>query len=272
MADKKSFLFNLNWVEVLGDYEAEVRHEVYDAIIEYARSGTLIDLKPLAKMAFSFIKREMDFNSERYADTVEKRKEAGSKGGRPRKTNEEEDDSDEEKAKKANGFSEKQTKAKKANGFSEKLYDNDNDNDNDYDYSDSSLSSESSSAPPADEQQPSIPQFIEFWNKTMDDHGAIIPRLSKIEGKRKAGLMARCREYGKRKLSEMVVKLAKSDFCNGRSERPFVANFDWAIRPNNFPKVVDGNYDNRETTERGADRMNSNITNFNNEETHYERF
>lgn len=253
MADKKSFLFNLNWVEVLGDYEAEVRHEVYDAIIEYARSGTLIDLKPLAKMAFSFIKREMDFNSERYADTVEKRKEAGSKGGRP----EEEDDSDEEKA-------------KKANGFSEKLYDNDNDNDNDY--SDSSLSSESSSAPPADEQQPSIPQFIEFWNKTMDDHGAIIPRLSKIEGKRKAGLMARCREYGKRKLSEMVVKLAKSDFCNGRSERPFVANFDWAIRPNNFPKVVDGNYDNRETTERGADRMNSNMTNFNNEETHYERF
>ena len=62
------------------DYPAEVRYEVYDAIIEYAASGKLTELKPLAKMAFSFIKKEMDYNNERYNDIVAKRSEAGKKG------------------------------------------------------------------------------------------------------------------------------------------------------------------------------------------------
>lgn len=54
---KRSFVFNIDWRDVLMDYPAEVRYEVYDAIIEYAASGKLLDLKPLAKMAFSFIKK-----------------------------------------------------------------------------------------------------------------------------------------------------------------------------------------------------------------------
>ena len=62
------------------EYPAEVRLEVYDAIIEYAASGTLRELKPLAKMAFSFIKKEIDYNNEKYEETVTKRSEAGKKG------------------------------------------------------------------------------------------------------------------------------------------------------------------------------------------------
>lgn len=76
----KTFIFNCEWQEVLMEYPAEVRLEVYDAIIEYAASGTLSELKPLAKMAFSFIKKEIDYNTQRYEETVEKRKEAGRKG------------------------------------------------------------------------------------------------------------------------------------------------------------------------------------------------
>ena len=77
MEKKKSFIFNVEWAEVLMDYPAEVRLEVYDAIIRYAASGTLSELKPLAGMAFSFAKREIDYNNEKYADTVSKRSEAG---------------------------------------------------------------------------------------------------------------------------------------------------------------------------------------------------
>ncbi len=77
MEKKKSFIFNVEWAEVLTDYPAEVRLEVYDAIIRYAASGTLSELKPLAKMAFSFAKREIDYNNERYTDIVQKRSEAG---------------------------------------------------------------------------------------------------------------------------------------------------------------------------------------------------
>ena len=59
---KKSFVFNIAWQEVLMGYPSEVRLEVYDAIIEYVASGTISELKPLAKMAFSFIKKEVDKN------------------------------------------------------------------------------------------------------------------------------------------------------------------------------------------------------------------
>ena len=77
---RKSFVFNIEWQEVLMDYPPEVRLEVYDAIIEYVASGTLSELKPLAKMAFSFIKKQVDYNNDRYDDIVAKRSEAGKKG------------------------------------------------------------------------------------------------------------------------------------------------------------------------------------------------
>ena len=72
-----TFIFNIEWYTVLLEYPAEVRFEVYEAIMRYAASGTLPELKPLAKMAFSFIKKEMDYNRRQYEETVEKRREAG---------------------------------------------------------------------------------------------------------------------------------------------------------------------------------------------------
>lgn len=69
---KKSFVFNITWQEVLMGYPSEVRLEVYDAIIEYVASGTISELKPLAKMAFSFIKKEIDNSFERLPPSGEK--------------------------------------------------------------------------------------------------------------------------------------------------------------------------------------------------------
>ena len=60
---RKSFVFYTEWKEVLVDYPPEVRLEVYDAVIEYAESGTLS--RPLAKMAFSFIKKQIDYDNDK---------------------------------------------------------------------------------------------------------------------------------------------------------------------------------------------------------------
>lgn len=78
-AKNKSFIFNVEWQEILLGYPSEVRLEVYDAIIEYVASGTILELKPMAKMAFSFIKKEIDYNTCKYNDIVAKRSEAGKK-------------------------------------------------------------------------------------------------------------------------------------------------------------------------------------------------
>jgi hypothetical protein len=78
-AKKKSFIFNVEWQEILLGYPSEVRLEVYDAIIEYVASGIILELKPMAKMAFSFIKKEIDYNTCKYNDIVAKRSEAEKK-------------------------------------------------------------------------------------------------------------------------------------------------------------------------------------------------
>ena len=82
----------------------EQRGELFTAILCYAAGEPVLDLDAAADMAFSFIRERMDRDSAAYMEKVEKRREAGKLGGRP----------------KANGFSEKQEKAKKANVFSEK--------------------------------------------------------------------------------------------------------------------------------------------------------
>ena len=119
----------------------------------------------------------------------------------------------------------------------------------------------SDGAPPAEEerfsgetQKESVPAeaidlkaFADFFNKTMAAQGAQIPQVRAIppKSKRTTFLLARLREYGKEALAEAVKKAAASDFLNGGGSRGFVADFEWLFRPNNFPRILEGTYDNR---------------------------
>lgn len=88
-------------------------------------------------------------------------------------------------------------------------------------------------------------EFLKFFNSELDSSDAIIPRIRSIDGMRKSFLNARLREYGSDAIKECVRKAAKSDFLNGKNKKCWVADFTWIFRPNNFPKVLEGNYDNR---------------------------
>ncbi|WP_291585154.1 DUF6291 domain-containing protein [Blautia sp. LMAG:75] len=120
MEVKNSFVIYTDYMEQVELLTMEQRGILFTSIMAYASEKELPDMDGMTKMAFSFIKATMDRDMEKYRQTVEKRKEAGKLGGRP----------------KADGYSEKQSKAKKANGFSEKQDkakkpDNDSVNDND---------------------------------------------------------------------------------------------------------------------------------------------
>ncbi|MCW0518246.1 conserved phage C-terminal domain-containing protein [Riemerella anatipestifer] len=81
MSDNKdTFVFYKDWVNVIQGLPDEIRLEVYDAIAEYGISGKLSDLKPMAKIAFGFIKQQMDRDREKYHKIKKIRSEAGKKG------------------------------------------------------------------------------------------------------------------------------------------------------------------------------------------------
>ena len=90
-------------------------------------------------------------------------------------------------------------------------------------------------------------KLISFFNRTMDEAKAVIPRCKSCDGKRKEYVNGRIREHGLDAVYEMITKAAASDFLNGGGSRGFVADFTWLFRPSNFQKVLEGNYDNRQT-------------------------
>lgn len=74
-----------------------------------------------------------------------------------------------------------------------------------------------------------------------------IPKLKgKIAGQRKAFFEARVRENGIVSAYRVMIKAAESNFLNGGGGKGWIANFEWIFRPNNFPKVLDGYYDNNQ--------------------------
>lgn len=119
---KETFLFYADWLNVIRDLPSEVQLEVYQAIAEYAIYDNLIELKPLAKVAFGFIKQTIDRDTKKYISISEKRSEAGKRGGRPLKNNELEESNEKQK---------KQLLSEKSKKSNCPLNDNDNVNDND---------------------------------------------------------------------------------------------------------------------------------------------
>lgn len=86
--------------------------------------------------------------------------------------------------------------------------------------------------------------FAKFYNDEMDKAGATIRRVGKINGRRMEYIRSRAREYSKEDLAIVVRKAAASDFLNGKNKKGWKADFTWIFRPNNFPKILEGNYDN----------------------------
>lgn len=89
-----------------------------------------------------------------------------------------------------------------------------------------------------------VRRVLEAWN-SMKDIG--IKPLSRITAgtKRYTSLIARLNEYGEEDVIKAIGKIRDSDFLQGKTGRKgWVITFDWFVLPNNFPKVLEGNYDN----------------------------
>lgn len=72
---------------------------------------------------------------------------------------------------------------------------------------------------------------------------------------RDAWLRKRIRDYGIDNVLDAIEKVRASSFLMGDNRSGWQITFDWFLRPNNFPKVLDGNYDNRDRQENGSTPM-----------------
>ena len=82
--------------------------------------------------------------------------------------------------------------------------------------------------------------LIEKWNELPDT----ISKIStlKKDTQRYKMLSQRINEYGSDKILEAIDKIKQSSFLLGQNKSGWTITFEWFVRPNNFVKVLEGNY------------------------------
>lgn len=90
-------------------------------------------------------------------------------------------------------------------------------------------------------RQTDVRRVIEEWNK-LQDVGIAPIRDIKPTSKRCQMLKGRIREYGMDDLLKAMDNIRHSDFLRGENKNGWMITFDWFVRPNNFLKVLEGNY------------------------------
>lgn len=95
--------------------------------------------------------------------------------------------------------------------------------------------------------------LLELWNESCGG----LPK-AKLSQKRKDHVKTRIAENPHKDYWEEVIKrIAKSDFCNNKSQssKGWVADFDWLIKPDTHLKVIEGKYDNRSNGKSDEERI-----------------
>ena len=82
--------------------------------------------------------------------------------------------------------------------------------------------------------------LIKKWNELPD----AISKIStlKKDTQRYKMLSQRINEYGSDKILEAIEKIKQSSFLLGQNNSGWTITFEWFVRPNNFVKVLEGNY------------------------------
>ena len=249
---KDSFiLYTSQYNQAVRRLTLEQKGRLFDALFLYALGEPVeLDDDTILYMAFEFIKNHLDADSAKYKEITEKRRDAGRKGGLKRTENQ---------AKQANQANDILLASKKANqavsvsdSVSVSVSDINNIN---------HLQADDKSA--TDVTDPAAPgyakEILDYFNSKVVEKGSSFNPIKIIQGKRLEKLRARVRQYGIDGVKMVIDKSVISAFMNGANSRGWTATFDWIICPNNFPKVLEGNYDNKESEQEETTNPYPNI-------------
>lgn len=134
---------------------------------------------------------------------------------------------------------------------------NDNENENGESYTDTPHEScnesytDTSSDPV--KKTDKIQDVVDLFNTIVPS----MPKVKSLTATRKKNITLRLKDYGMEKIVEVFHKAEASDFLCGRIKE-WKAGFDWVMKPENFVKIMEGNYDNKENGKTKSDCKTNN--------------
>lgn len=254
-----SFILYTSYYALIEGLTDEQLGQLTRAIFLYARDGKTINLEPVVRMAFAFIKDNIERNQDKYQAKCEKNRQIALE--RERKKREAR-----EKAGNTNVHERARTCENNTNVHERSPYDNDNDNEYDND-----VSKETNILEPSKEgiqsasvkteapgggkvsksQNIDYAAVKEYWNRKHDETKSAMPPITLMTENRKVMVKARVRQCkGDVKTLYRVIDIAMaSDFMNGNNKHGWLGKFDWIFgNEQNFAKVLEGNFNNEPAT------------------------
>lgn len=93
-------------------------------------------------------------------------------------------------------------------------------------------------------------EIISFFNQQMKGKG--IQQVAIITSERRQAFERLMSQTGVNKecVKQAIKNASESDFLNGKGPKGWVASFDWMMVPQNFQKVLENNYRNKQVTQQ----------------------
>lgn len=98
------------------------------------------------------------------------------------------------------------------------------------------------------ELRPFLHRLIQIWNQEC----GILPKVKHSNASRDKRVAKLWRERSPEEWSEVIKRIAISEFCLGKNDRGWKATFDWLLQPETWLKITEGKYDNRLATATGV--------------------
>ena len=211
---KNSFVLGSSWAKRMLDVPDDDFAVIVKAVFRFAVSGEHEQVNGLQKALVEEMTDFLEENAVKYEEVCEKRRLAGSIGGKQKAANAKQTIAN------ANKCYNLLSKNKQT------IADNDNDNDNEYEKKKKMCSNEH------------IKEIADEWNATFANTDVPKVTILKPGSKRAKMLQARLDEYGKEKVIDAMKTAAESSFLTSSSW----FSFDWFCCPSNFVKIIEGNY------------------------------
>lgn len=99
-------------------------------------------------------------------------------------------------------------------------------------------------------------QVFQSWFNSING----VVKCERITVKREMAVDTILRNFTTEQIDRTFAKVKDSNFLKGNNDRQFVVNFDWLFNLDNFTKVLEGNYDNREAKKEAEKEKTSEET------------
>ena len=104
-------------------------------------------------------------------------------------------------------------------------------------------------------QTQDVRRVVDKWNE-LEKYGiASIKKLTSSSNRYRM-LNARIKQFSLDDVLTAIENIKDSSFLQGKSDsrRPWVITFDWFVKPNNFPKVLEGQYSDKKDGQNKSDQ------------------